>query len=114
MLKPGGRVVIVDINFTRAYADELGKHGVPATVRGLGPLVPVRRPARSPRGLVSGTKLTRVAQTSRSMRSGDSSRSLTATRKHGLAAVDHAVIVAERDVHHRPDHHGVADHDRRA
>ncbi len=37
VLKPGGRVVLVDINFTRAYAAELARHGVPASVRGLGP-----------------------------------------------------------------------------
>jgi arsenite methyltransferase len=37
VLKPGGRAMIVDINFTRAYADELAKHDVTAGVRGLGP-----------------------------------------------------------------------------
>ena len=37
VVKPGGRVLVVDINFTRAYAAELAAHGVPATVHALGP-----------------------------------------------------------------------------
>ena len=37
VVKPGGRVVIVDINFTRAYAAELAAHGVDVATRGLGP-----------------------------------------------------------------------------
>ncbi|HEY1551014.1 MAG TPA: class I SAM-dependent methyltransferase [Kofleriaceae bacterium] len=37
VVKPHGRVVIVDINFTRAYAAELAAHGVDVATRGLGP-----------------------------------------------------------------------------
>jgi arsenite methyltransferase len=37
VLKPGGRVVVVDIRHARAYAEELVRLGVPASTRGLGP-----------------------------------------------------------------------------
>jgi len=37
IVKPGGRVLVVDINFTGAYAAELAAHGVPARVHPLGP-----------------------------------------------------------------------------
>jgi arsenite methyltransferase len=37
VVKPRGRVVIVDINFTRVYAAELAAHGVDVATRGLGP-----------------------------------------------------------------------------
>jgi arsenite methyltransferase len=55
VLKPGGRVAIADINFTRAYADELARHSVTATVRGLGPRFWFGGPHVAAR-LVSGTK----------------------------------------------------------
>jgi len=53
--KPGGRVVLVDINFTRAYAAELAKHGVAASVRGLGPRLWFGGPHVAGRAVV-GTK----------------------------------------------------------
>ncbi|HEX4449760.1 MAG TPA: class I SAM-dependent methyltransferase [Kofleriaceae bacterium] len=55
VLKPGGRAVIVDINFTRAYAAELERCGVDVTTRGLGPRFWFGGPQVAARG-VFGTK----------------------------------------------------------
>jgi arsenite methyltransferase len=53
--KPNGRIAIVDINFTRAYAAELASHGIAATTRGLGPRLWFGGPQVAARG-VFGTK----------------------------------------------------------
>jgi arsenite methyltransferase len=55
VVKPRGRVVIVDINFTRAYAAELAAHGIDVATRGLGPRLWFGGPQVAARG-VFGTK----------------------------------------------------------
>jgi arsenite methyltransferase len=55
VLKPGGRAIVVDINFTRAYAAELAARGVDVATRGLGPRLWFGGPQVAARG-VFGTK----------------------------------------------------------